>query len=403
MTQNTNKKSDNDINIAAKSSSYKITVETSDSDSQDPPIPFWQKAKNINYYLFKKYWFLIGLGVAIGLAWAIPDIGKTNGVLKAQYSIRWGGVIVIFLLSGLGIEVRELFHTLLQWRLHLVVQSISFIVMPLVMYGVAHLFMFLEAPIDDIIYKGWIIALSTSTTVSSNTIMTRNAGGNDSAALFNAAIGNIVGVFFSPALIELLERDTTLFPPSIEKGDPNYLTILKTTGLTVLLPLLTGQVIRYYFPRQTLHLASTLRFSIINSLALIILVWSVFCDGVASNAFEKMKDVDIVAIVFVDIFMYLFGCCFCLFVARLPWPRSYIKEPVWVKRWRFSKKDSVAIMYCGSTKAASMGIVLINVLYDKSSYDIVGILTLPALLYHISQLFLGNIQVAFLKRWVKQG
>lgn len=57
-----------------------------------------------------------------------------------------------------------------------------------------------------------------------------------------------------------------------------------------------------------------------------------------------MTAVDIVAIIFVDIFMYLFGCAACLFVARLPWPTKYINEPQWVARWRFSKKDSVAIM-----------------------------------------------------------
>ncbi|KAI9008906.1 putative sodium bile acid cotransporter [Phycomyces nitens] len=359
--------------------------------------------KRICLGAFKRYWFLVGLGFAIGLAWAIPDVGKTNGVLQAQYTIRWGAVILIFLLSGLGIEVRELFHTFLQWRLHLVVQIISFVIMPLAMYVVTYIFMTSNAPMGNMMYKGWIIALSTSTTVSSNAIMTRNAGGNDGAALFNAAVGNIMGVFISPALIELFENDTTLFPPGTERGDPNYLSILKTMGLTVLLPLVAGQAIRYLFPKQTTYLAAKLHFPIINSLALIVLVWSVFCDGVASNAFVNMKTVDILAILFVDMFMYLFGCGLCLFVARLPWPTRLIREPVWVKRWRFSKRDAVAIMYCGSTKAASMGIVLINVLYNKSSYDVVGVLSLPSLLYHISQLFLGNFQVGFLKKWVKEG
>jgi hypothetical protein len=70
----------------------------------------------------------------------------------------------------------------------------------------------------------------------------------------------------------------------------------------------------------------------------------VFCDGVASDAFYKMSGVDIVAIIFVDIFMYLFGCFVCLFVARLPWPTKYVNEPKWVSKWRFSRKDAVAIM-----------------------------------------------------------
>lgn len=107
---------------------------------------------------------------------------------------------------------------------------------------------------------------------------------------------------------------------------------------------MVGQIIRYIFPVRVKYLAAKLKFSILNSLALLCLVWSVFCDGVASDAFTKMTGVDIVAIIFVDIFMYIFGCAACLFVARLPWPTKYVKEPKWVARWRFSRKDAVAIM-----------------------------------------------------------
>lgn len=109
-------------------------------------------------------------------------------------------------------------------------------------------------------------------------------------------------------------------------------------------PLVVGQVIRYLFPVRVKYLAAKFKFPILNSLALLCLVWSVFCDGVASDAFFKMTGVDIVAIIFVDIFMYLFGCAACLFVARLPWPTKYIKEPKWVAKWRFSRRDAVAIM-----------------------------------------------------------
>lgn len=131
--------------------------------------------------LFQRYWFLLGLGLVIGLAWAFPQVGKSNGVIQAQYTVKWGAVIVIFLVSGLGIDVRVMLRTILRWRLHLVVQSINFLVLPFVMYGLLLLFIRAGAAIDAVVYKGWIIALSTSTTVSSNVVMTRNAKGNDSA------------------------------------------------------------------------------------------------------------------------------------------------------------------------------------------------------------------------------
>ena len=204
-------------------------------------------------------------------------------------------------------------------------------------------------------------------------------------ALFNAALGNVLGIFLSPALMTAFQNDPIVFEPGTARGNPDYLNVLKVLGSTVLAPLVVGQVIRYLFNDRVKYLADKFKFPIINSLALLCLVWSVFCDGVASDAFFKMTGVDIVAIIFVDIFMYLFGCAACLFVARLPWPKRYIQEPTWVAKWRFSRQDAVAIMYCGATKTVSMGIPLINVLYSSSSYGVVGVLSLPLLMYHICQ------------------
>lgn len=127
------------------------------------------------------------------------------------------------MLSGLGLEVSVMLKTILRWRLHLIVQFINFILLPFVMYGIVRFFIAVQANLDMTVYKGWMIALSTSTTVSSNAIMTRNANGNDGAgklllcnhlnkkqlliilsfplALFNAALGNVLGIFISPALM----------------------------------------------------------------------------------------------------------------------------------------------------------------------------------------------------------
>ncbi|ORX45687.1 hypothetical protein DM01DRAFT_1386489 [Hesseltinella vesiculosa] len=338
-----------------------------------------------------------------GLAWAFPFVGKTHGAVQAQYSVKWGAVIVIFLLSGLGLDVKVMLRNIVRWRLHLTVQLISFIVLPFFAWGVIRFFIAVHADIDQMVYQGWIIALSTSTTVSSNSVMTRNAGGNDSAAIVNAALGNILGIFISPALMTLFGDDSVMFPPGSARGKPDYTSILFQLGLTVLVPLVVGQVIRFVFPEIVKKLAQKLKFSIINSIALLIMVWSVVCDGVATRAFYSLSGVDIVAILFVDISLYLLACAFCLFIARLPWPFKRWQEPAWLDKWRFSREDAVAIMYCGATKTVSMGIPLINVLYSSTSSGVVGVLSLPLLLYHISQLFIGNFQVPLLKKWIQHG
>ncbi|KAG0181952.1 hypothetical protein DFQ28_008215 [Apophysomyces sp. BC1034] len=351
---------------------------------EEPKPVLWRRIWKKSVVLFERYWFLLGLGIVIGLAWAFPNVGKAHGAIESQWSVKWGAVIVIFLLSGLGLEVRVMLQTILLWRLHLVVQVINFLILPFLAWGIVRFFIIVNANLNTMVYQGWMIALSTSTTVSSNSVMTRNAGGSDAAALFNAALGNVMGIFISPALMTVFGDDRILFPPGSSRSTPDYLNVLKNLGSTVLAPLVVGQFIRFLFPKQIKYLAAKLRFSIINSLALLAMVWSVFCDGVASNAFHQLTAQDIIAILGVDIFMYLFGCALCIYVARLPWPKRF-NEPAWVRRWRFSRKDTAAIMYCGATKTVSMGIPLINVLFSGSSYGIVGVLSLPLLMYHICQ------------------
>ncbi|CAF3114224.1 unnamed protein product, partial [Rotaria sp. Silwood2] len=85
-----------------------------------------------------------------------------------------------------------------------------------------------------------------STTSSSNVIMTKNALGNEYAALLNAILGNIVGTFIAPALIFLFMKnpmfDILLKSISIEDRF-NYSHVIKKLSLTILLPLFLGQVI----------------------------------------------------------------------------------------------------------------------------------------------------------------
>lgn len=156
-----------------------------------------QQIKKKAYALFLRYWFLLGLAIVIGLAWAFPQVGKTNGDIEAQYTVKWGAVIIIFLLSGLGLEVSVMIKTILRWRLHLVVQVINYILLPFLMYGIVRFFIAVHSNLDMTVYKGWMIALSTSTTVSSNAIMTRNANGNDGAGKHKQILLAYFNLFFS--------------------------------------------------------------------------------------------------------------------------------------------------------------------------------------------------------------
>ncbi len=50
--------------------------------------------------LICEHWFILGVGLAIGIAAAVPNFGKTDGWVESQWSVKYGAVIVIFFLSG---------------------------------------------------------------------------------------------------------------------------------------------------------------------------------------------------------------------------------------------------------------------------------------------------------------
>ncbi|CAF1111298.1 unnamed protein product [Adineta steineri] len=60
-------------------------------------------------------------------------------------------------------------------------------------------------------------------------------------------------------------------------------------------------------------------------------------------------------------------------------------------------------MFCGATKALTIGITLINAFYGNQNQDITGVLLLPMIIYHVEQLAIGAIEVVLLKKWIERG
>ena len=65
------------------------------------------------------------------------------------------------------------------------------------------------------------------------------AGGDEAAAVFNSALGNLLGVFVTPAwVVALLGRSSNV----------DFLSVLIKLAQRVLLPLFVGQFAQYFLP-----------------------------------------------------------------------------------------------------------------------------------------------------------
>ncbi|KAG9072058.1 hypothetical protein KI688_006280 [Linnemannia hyalina] len=439
----------------SNSESVSVPIDLQDAASSPSPIPTpatpatpakpsW---KTKAWDIWMKNWFLLGLVIVIILARYFPGWGRTGGPIRPEYSVKYGITSCIFLLSGLSLKTRDLLISAMNYRAHLMVQITSFIIIPLIVKAITSLLGLTS--MNAKLLAGMAVTSATPTTISSNVVMTANSNGSESLALFNAAFGNLLGVFISPLIVLILLHSTPETPSGQHGMD--YATILRDLGTTILIPIVVGQIYLYYFPRSIAWAKSKVHFPTLNSTCLLILVWTVFCDAFNNNTFSAVSAGEIIAIGALQGVIFWVMTFFLAFLARsrpaklrilkimdqqhqeslrqeahledqtvsnlqtsgssadnehpnvtrgLSLPRNKVQaffEPM-------SKEDTVAILFCGGTKSVAMGIPMIKILYSSNSgSQLAGLLATPLLIYHVEQLFSGAFMVGWLKKWVGRG
>ena len=133
--------------------------------------------------------------------------------------------------------------------------------------------------IEPSVLAGMIVASCIPTTIASNVVMTRNAGGDEAAAIIEVVIGNVLGSFLTPWLIYAFLPTGTAFdhlrPAPPTALGPMYAAVMKQLGLSVLLPLVVGQILRWNWPAKVLWLLRTFYLPKLCSALLATLVWCV--------------------------------------------------------------------------------------------------------------------------------
>lgn len=131
--------------------------------------------------------------------------------------------------------------------------------------------------VDASILVGMVVVSCIPTTIASNVVMTRNAGGDEAAAIIEVVIGNVVGSFIAPWLIYGFlpsggEFDS-LRPAKADTLGPMYANVMKQLGLSVLVPLVVGQTLRWTVPKQVAWTLKTFYLAQFCSVLLMLVAW----------------------------------------------------------------------------------------------------------------------------------
>ncbi|MCX6953497.1 MAG: bile acid:sodium symporter, partial [Verrucomicrobia bacterium] len=213
----------------------------------------------------KPDWFLLGMIAATALAWAFPTPGAAGGWLHPELLTK-AGVALIFFLHGVALSFAALKAGTLRWPLHLLVQSSTFLLFPV-------LGLLLNAALGDAVSPelklGLFFLCALPSTVSSSVAMTAAAHGNVAGAVFNATLSSLLGVFLTPLWIAFVLKSGGASQPI----GPVILDLIRW----LVLPLAVGQVCRPWLGAWAQR--NKPRINLVDRGTILLLVYTSFCDS----------------------------------------------------------------------------------------------------------------------------
>ena len=315
--------------------------------------------------------FLLGLIISIGAACVFPEVGAHGGILKSEVTTKLG-VIAIFFLQGILLPTEKLKRAILEWRLHLFIQTFNFIIVPLLALLVVTLF---SEYIKPDLRIGILFLSILPTTISTAVLFSSLAGGNIGGAIFNTSLSNIIGVFIVPIWTAWLLSGAS--EQSIEVA-PLLIKIV----LLILLPMLVGQSFRPFMRNQAqTHKKGIGRF---NMGMIFYMLYVAFCDSVKSGIWFDQGFSIVISAVTISFVLLLM-----------------VKSLVFViiKVFKFNYSSAVTAFFCASQKTLAAGVPMGTSIFTTINNTIpeLGVVLLPLMCYHSFQILIGGFIISRIK------
>ncbi len=302
-------------------------------------------------------WFLVGMALAVALASLFPTPGAPGGFLHPELLTK-AGVALIFFLHGLALAFKTLQAGTLQWRLHLVVQACTFLFFPLL--GLV-LLRVLGGGLPPDLRLGFFYLCVLPSTVSSSVALTAAAGGNVAAAVLNATLSSLLGIFLTPLWVGWMLHTGGV---SIPLG-PVILDLV----LWLLLPLCLGQLTRPWLGAWAR--SHKLLINKVDRGTILLLVYTSFCDSMQRGVWSGRG---------VSAVLATLAGSFLLFYIVL-WVSGKTCDLL-----GFTWPDRIAAVFCGSKKTLASGVPMAQLIFG--AHPGMGFILLPIMIYHPLQLLL---------------
>ena len=184
------------------------------------------------------------------------------------------GIVLLFFLHGAKLSRQAIWDGMRNWRLHLSVLAVTFILFPLLGIGLSHL-PFVAAPVA----AGLLFLTLLPSTVQSSIAFTAIARGNVAAAVCSASFSNLIGIVVTPLLVAL----------TMGAGGGAALSwhSVESIALQLLLPFLLGHGLRPWIGGfVTRHKAML---TIVDRGSILLVVYTAFGAAVVEGLWHKLS------------------------------------------------------------------------------------------------------------------
>ncbi len=310
--------------------------------------------------------FLLGIILSGLLAYLFPDFGSRNSVMPWQ-QITSIGISFIFFFYGVKLDPNSLRRGLSNWKLHLLVQSCTYLIYPAAVYAI----LFFVPEVFGELKTGILFLAALPSTVSASVVLVSLAKGNIPAAIFNASISSLIGVFLTPALLFLLA--------DYEAVGMDFTQTLGQLSIKILIPVFLGIFLHRWLYPLVEPLFGKLKY--LDQIVIMIIVYTSFSEAFSNHVFDPFTSDTILFLIGLTAGLYFVMVALILLVSRI---------------LGFGHEDRITAVYCGSKKSLIQGVVMGKVIFPDPI--ILSLSILPIMLLHIQQLIYGSVLINFFNK-----
>ena len=296
--------------------------------------------------------FTLALLSTVLLATLLPASGRAAQFFDGLTTLA---IALLFFLHGAKLSREAILNGITHWRLHLLVFCATFVLFPLL--GLA-LKPVLAPLVTPALYVGVLYMCVLPATVQSAIAFTSLARGNVPAAVCSASASTLLGVLVTPLLVNII-----VLP---QGGAGVSLDSVGRILLQLMLPFVSGHLMRPWIGRFVHRHAATLKF--VDQGSILLVVYGAFSEAVNEGIWQLIPVWELAGLVLV--------CC--IFLALV-----LASATVLGKVFGFNQEDRITILFCGSKKSLATGVPMAQVLFAGST---IGVLILPLMLFHQIQL-----------------